>query len=199
MTRNGNFKRRVRARAAKTGESYTAALRHLRQSEPTPRPRRAPSLFRISSRRWLRRELVVSGPAGDTVLTGSWTPGLPPTWTVRRDGEIVATLRCRIFATRRTCIVHAGGETFAFRNRWSFSRRVEVQGGPFDGATLSGNLSDLKFRLEHRGRLLAEAEGRLVSLHDAHIVRMSQTDDPAVSQLAALMMIDLMIQKHADS
>jgi predicted amidohydrolase len=30
MTRNHNFKRRVRDRAAKTGESYTGALRHLR-------------------------------------------------------------------------------------------------------------------------------------------------------------------------
>ncbi|WP_209088222.1 carbon-nitrogen hydrolase family protein [Agrobacterium tumefaciens] len=30
MTQNGNLKRRVRARAAKTGESYTAALRHIR-------------------------------------------------------------------------------------------------------------------------------------------------------------------------
>ena len=34
MTANRNLKRRVRARAAKTGESYTAALRHFR---PTPR------------------------------------------------------------------------------------------------------------------------------------------------------------------
>ncbi|PRH88461.1 carbon-nitrogen hydrolase family protein [Labrys okinawensis] len=32
MTQNGNFKRRVRARAPKTGESYTAALRHIRQA-----------------------------------------------------------------------------------------------------------------------------------------------------------------------
>jgi predicted amidohydrolase len=34
MTENGNFKRRVRKRAAKTGESYTAALRHVRQPSP---------------------------------------------------------------------------------------------------------------------------------------------------------------------
>lgn len=34
MTQNGNRKRRVRARAAKTGESYTAALRHVRQTSP---------------------------------------------------------------------------------------------------------------------------------------------------------------------
>ncbi|MGK9338416.1 carbon-nitrogen hydrolase family protein [Sinorhizobium meliloti] len=32
MTQNGNLKRRVRARAAKTGESYTAARQHIRQS-----------------------------------------------------------------------------------------------------------------------------------------------------------------------
>lgn len=36
MTQNGNFKRRVRARVAKTGESYTAALRHLRQPPQAP-------------------------------------------------------------------------------------------------------------------------------------------------------------------
>ncbi|UXN58763.1 carbon-nitrogen hydrolase family protein [Phyllobacterium zundukense] len=34
MTQNGNLKRRVRARAAKTGESYTAALQHIRQPSP---------------------------------------------------------------------------------------------------------------------------------------------------------------------
>jgi predicted amidohydrolase len=36
MTQNGNLKRRVRARAEKTGESYTAALRHLRQTSNLP-------------------------------------------------------------------------------------------------------------------------------------------------------------------
>ncbi len=36
MTQNGNFKRRVRARAAKTGESYTAALHNIRQQPDRP-------------------------------------------------------------------------------------------------------------------------------------------------------------------
>ncbi|MBB2801271.1 UNVERIFIED_ORG: putative amidohydrolase [Rhizobium etli] len=36
MTRNGNLKRRIRARAAKTGESYTAALQHIRKPEDNP-------------------------------------------------------------------------------------------------------------------------------------------------------------------
>ncbi|MFD1983758.1 carbon-nitrogen hydrolase family protein [Mesorhizobium newzealandense] len=39
MTQNANFKRSVRARAAKTGESYTAALRHFHSSGPdNPEP-----------------------------------------------------------------------------------------------------------------------------------------------------------------
>lgn len=33
MTKNGNLKRRVRARSAKTGESYTTALMHVRRTE----------------------------------------------------------------------------------------------------------------------------------------------------------------------
>jgi hypothetical protein len=33
MTANRNLKRRVRARAAKTGESYAAALRHVRPAQ----------------------------------------------------------------------------------------------------------------------------------------------------------------------
>lgn len=39
MTQNGNLKRRVRARAAKTGESYTAALQHIRQTNVEPAAR----------------------------------------------------------------------------------------------------------------------------------------------------------------
>ncbi len=39
MTQKANLKRRVRARAAKTGEAYTAALRHVRQTSPDhPQP-----------------------------------------------------------------------------------------------------------------------------------------------------------------
>ena len=37
MTQNGNLKRKVRARAARTGESYTSALSHIRK-KPTDEP-----------------------------------------------------------------------------------------------------------------------------------------------------------------
>jgi predicted amidohydrolase len=61
MTANRNFKRRVRARAAKTGESYTAALRHLRT---TPRGDSMPEnkSFRLGV-----AQLTVHPDPGDTV------------------------------------------------------------------------------------------------------------------------------------
>lgn len=43
MTANRSFKRRVRARAARTGEAYTAALRHLRTTEGTTVPTTHPT------------------------------------------------------------------------------------------------------------------------------------------------------------
>ena len=43
MTANRSFKRRVRARAARTGEAYTAALRHLRTTEGATVPTTQPS------------------------------------------------------------------------------------------------------------------------------------------------------------
>jgi len=58
MTANRNFKRRVRARAAKTGESYTAALRHFRT---TPRGDPMPKTMRLSV-----AQLTVHPDPGDT-------------------------------------------------------------------------------------------------------------------------------------
>ncbi|NLG01890.1 MAG: hypothetical protein GX565_17320 [Lentisphaerae bacterium] len=90
------------------------------------------------------------------------------------------------------------GETFVLQNRLALSRITEVRGGRFDGATLSGNLLDLKFRIDHGGRLVAEAEGKILSPHQAHVVHIRTVDDPDAEQLAALMMIDLLIQMREE-
>jgi predicted amidohydrolase len=58
MTANRRFKRRVRARAAKTGESYTAALRHFRT---TPRGEPMPKNLRLSV-----AQLEIQPDPGDT-------------------------------------------------------------------------------------------------------------------------------------
>jgi predicted amidohydrolase len=53
MTANKNFKRRVRARAAKTGQSYTTALRHYRS---TPTGGNAPKRMRVAVAQTLLRQ-----------------------------------------------------------------------------------------------------------------------------------------------
>jgi hypothetical protein len=199
MTRNGNLKRLVRARAAKTGESYTAALSRIRHLTSGLRPRARRSMLRIASRSWLKRELVVSGEEGAVLFTTSWRPGFPAgTWTVHRNSEPFAVLRCKAFSPLHKCVVNMDGETFVLQNRLALSRITEVRGGRFDGATLSGNLLDLKFRIDHGGRLVAEAEGKILSPHQAHVVHIRTVDDPDAEQLAALMMIDLLIQMREE-
>jgi predicted amidohydrolase len=64
MTASRRFKRRVRSRAAKTGESYTAALRHFRA---TPQGESMPKNLRLSV-----AQLAVNSDPGDTAgLRGS--------------------------------------------------------------------------------------------------------------------------------
>lgn len=60
MTANRNLKRRVRARAAKTGESYTAALRHFRTTPP------GDSMPENTSLRLAVAQLTVQPDPGDT-------------------------------------------------------------------------------------------------------------------------------------
>src|SRR5437762_5959929 len=73
MTANRNFKRRVRARAAKTGESYTAALRHFRT---TPR---GESMPKSTPMRLAVAQLTVQPDPGDTAA-------------LRESGELIRAL-----------------------------------------------------------------------------------------------------------
>jgi predicted amidohydrolase len=66
MTERKNLKRRVRARAAKTGESYTAALRHVR---PTPTGTNVP--VRASLRIAVAQSTVRGDPTKATLLRQS--------------------------------------------------------------------------------------------------------------------------------
>ncbi len=199
MTQNRNLKRRVRDRAAKTGESYTAALRHIRRPPSRGTAAAAPRSFTIARRSWLRTGIDVLDQDGAVQFTARWRPGLPTgTWTVKRDGRDVATLRTQALRPLRTAVT-MDRYSFEFRRRLTLAREVQVEGGPFDGATLSGNLADLSFTLSHRGVAIAEASGKFLSLHDRHGLRMLVEDDPAAEALAMLLLIYLVIQKFNQS
>lgn len=56
MTQNGNFKRRVRARAAKTGESYTTARMHVAEASQSDQPSETQSVRMAVAQMTVRTE-----------------------------------------------------------------------------------------------------------------------------------------------
>jgi hypothetical protein len=197
MTKNRNLKHRVRARAAKTGESYTAALRHIRGTWPDRAdPPLIPRLLRVARQSWLKRDLQLVNAAEKVSFTATWRAGFPMgVWIVKQDGVPVATLRRKMLTPLRTSSVTMDRYSFLLKNQLSLTRRTVVEGGPYDGSMLSGDLLDQRFRLEHRGILIAQAERKFLSMTDQHSVCLVRPIDPAVETFAALMMIDLLAQK----
>jgi uncharacterized protein YxjI len=157
-------------------------------------------IFSISKKpkAWLKGDVHILDEAGKERYTASWRHGFPTvTWVIQREGEELATLRRKALAPLRTSRVTMDKHEFKLRNTPSLPRRTVVEGGPFDGAVLSGELLGESFRLELRDHLLAEAEGKLLSMHDRYAIRLL-SDDPATEVMTALMMLDLMIQKHEE-
>lgn len=125
---------------------------------------------------WFREVWVLTAAAGaETVMRRrilSWVPR----WDI--SSPLGAFTLCqRVFTLRRTLV---------------------VEGRPFDGATFTGNFIDMSFRLEHRGQLLATAQGKWLTLRNRHLVELL-SDDPAVETLVALLMARLMIDQAAES
>lgn len=125
---------------------------------------------------WFREVWVLTAADGaETVMRRrilSWVPR----WDI--TSPLGAFTLCqRVFTLRRTLV---------------------VEGGPFDGATFTGNFIDMSFRVEHRGQLLATAQGKWLTLRNRHLVELL-SDDPAAETLVALLMARLMIDQAAES
>jgi uncharacterized protein YxjI len=200
MTQNSNLKRRVRARAAKTGESYTTALMHVRPERPERIvTESAPRVLTIETHSLLKNDIRITDEAGELLYTASWRPGFPTAvWTLKNKGRDVATLRRKALAPLRASVVKFGDHEFTLRKKPAIARATEICGGPFDGAILDGSLSGMDFRLQHRGVLIADAKAKLLSMKNRHSVRLHATDDPVAEIVTALMMVDLLIQKHEE-
>lgn len=157
----------------------------------------SPRLLAISRHSWRKHALHITDDANELLYTASWHVGFPTgLWTLKHKGQNIGTMRRRFFAPLRTMDVNLSGHQFTIRRRLAIFRINEINGGPFDGATLTGRLTDLDFRIQHRGAAIAEASSKLLSLKGQHLVRLAAVDDPFAEIMTAVMMIDLLIQKH---
>jgi hypothetical protein len=199
MTQNNGSKCPVQSGAAEENEDRAVPPDATHASPPERSEARPARLLTIAVHSWIKHDLAITDENDTSLYTASWRAGFPTAvWTLRKGSEDVAVLRREALAPLRRCVVRLGDHEFKLRRKLCVSRITEIAGGPFDGAILSGSLADLDFRLEHNGILIAEAKADWLSIKDRYAVRLIATGDPAAEILTALLMVDLMIQKHEE-
>jgi uncharacterized protein YxjI len=147
----------------------------------------------------LRGRMTVTGQDGGTAYEAAGAWAFWPTWTItRRDGR-QATLKRKPWTWLPVWQVRAPFGEFLVRRRFTwFKRRYQVEGGPYDGAILSGSTFDLKFLLERHGAVLARAAGPLLSLRDRHDILLD-SDDPDLEWLTVIAMVIVHQERQSES
>lgn len=95
------------------------------------------------------------------------------TWRIFQGDVQVATVRRRIFSIRPTWEIGGNlGEFLIKRKIFALSRKMYVEGGPFNEAKIVGNIWDLRFSIEKGCTPLAKASGKILTLRDRHNVQL---------------------------
>ena len=140
-------------------------------------------------------ELTIMNSAGQVayVCASSWA-WIGESWILMQSNMRVASSRRKLLAPRPTWHVETpDGPLFLRRKVLSLRRHVSVQGGPYDGAELTGTLFDLSFVLTYQGQALARATGEFPSLRDSHVI---EVFDPSAELLAVILMVNVMIARR---
>lgn len=148
----------------------------------------------------LRGRILLSDAAGEPVYEARGEFALfSPTWRLQRGTSQLASIRRKLFAWAPTWIIQYGDATFRIRRKLlAFTRQYYTVGGPYDGVRISGNLWDLRFRIEHKQRLIARAAGRILTLRDRHDVEIAGKSEQD-ELFTALAMIVLHLDRKAES
>jgi uncharacterized protein YxjI len=117
-------------------------------------------------------------------------------WTLQRGEQALATCERSWWPLAPSWTVQTATDRYRVRRAvWTLRRREWVEGGPFDGAELTGNLWDLSFTLSYQGRILARAQDRLLTLRDRQDVVLLDTS-PEAELLTVILMANLKIDKR---
>ncbi len=115
------------------------------------------------------------------------------TWDIEA-GESRIRLRRKLLTLLPRWLVDGDLGEFSIRRRWAlFRRRYRISGGPFDGADLEGNFTDLRMEVTLTGRLLLKTRGFIFTLRDRHEVEVFDG-----SQAGALLAITTLVALLAD-
>ena len=108
-------------------------------------------------------------------------------WHLHDGQRELAVISSARFAWNPAWQVSGAAGVFAIERRWlSMRRQYRIVGGPFDGATIAGNLLDLRFAIEIPGGTLARAAARLLTLRDKVEVEILRPDAELTCVIAML-------------
>ena len=146
------------------------------------------------SRKWLslKGEVRFTDEAGEPAYhaTGEFA-AMRPTWTITRDGEVVARTRKKPGSWWLTWEVEGEAGVFDVqRKMWSWTRQYTVVGGGLDGAQIAGDFLDLNFEVRRGSQLLARSGGELLSLQDRHLVEVLDGDELFVVIAMLVILLD---------
>jgi uncharacterized protein YxjI len=124
---------------------------------------------------------------------------LSPTWRLCKGSTQVASIRKRIWAWSRTWDIESALGDFVIRRKlWSWTPQFRVIGGSLDGAVISGSLFDLNAEILVQGKLIAQAQGKILTLRDRHTVELLDQSDEAVL-FTAIAMVVMQLDRKASA
>lgn len=128
---------------------------------------------------------------------GKWGWFNPP-WVLTRDGLEVAVFKRKLWTWLSTWNVSMGEDSFQLRRKsWTLRRHILIEGGSFDGAVMTGSLFDRQFEVTWRGRVLARAQGKFLTLRERHDIEVLDHSPQAVLFIAVLM-ANLLMEKQGE-
>lgn len=119
------------------------------------------------------------------------------TWHVDA-GEDKLRLRRKLLALMPRWLVDGDLGEFSIRRKWAFfRRRYRIIGGPFDGADLQGNLTDLRMEVTRANKPVLRTRGFVLSMRDRHEVEVFD-ESPGGVLFAITTMVALLADRRAD-
>jgi uncharacterized protein YxjI len=100
-------------------------------------------------------------------------------------------VRRRIFAWQQSWEVDGDLGAFLIKKKlFSYSRKMYVEGGQYDGATISGDIFDLCFSVAKAdGTVLGRAAGKKLAIRNRHNVELVSEDLDDVTFTATAMVV----------
>jgi uncharacterized protein YxjI len=139
----------------------------------------------------VRGAIEVADQDGDMAYHGKGELALfSARWRVYRGDSLVGSIRRRVFAWTSTWDIDGDLGNFVIKRKlFSLSRKYYAIGGSLDGATITGNLWDFRFRVSRGEETLARAARRILSIRDR--IDVEVTAEPELFVVFAMLVLQL--------